>query len=289
MKKEYIDVGNLALECVRVTEAAALSASKWIGRGNNNAADEAAVYAMRKTFNNVNVQGKIVIGEGERDKAPMLFIGEQVGTGNGPEVDIAVDPLEGTTITAQGRYNALSVLAIGNKGKLLNAPDMYMNKIAVGPEARGVIDLFNTTAYNLRNIAKAKEVSVRDLTVVILNRERHRELIAEVRELGSRIHLIQDGDISAALATCWPNTGIDVLMGTGGAPEGVISAAALRCLGGDMQGRLMFTRKGEKEQAHSMGIKELWKVYSIEELAGGDVMFAATGVTDGDFNKISTI
>lgn len=276
---------NLALECVRVTEAAALSAARWVGRGDNNAADDAAVKAMRWAFKNLRIQGKIVIGEGERDEAPMLYIGEKVGSGEGPEVDVAVDPLEGTSITAQGRYNALSVVAIGNKGEFLNAPDTYMEKIAVGPAAKGAIDLVKSTTENLKNIARAKGCQVADLTAIILERDRHKELIREVRESGARIHLIQDGDVSAALATCWPDRGIDVLMGIGGAPEGVLAAAALRCVGGDIQGRLVFRNDKEKERALKMGIREFDKIYSIEELAGGDVMFAATGVTNGDFLK----
>jgi len=276
---------NLALECVRVTEAAALSAAKWVGKGECDAADEAAVKAMRWAFKSLRIKGRIVIGEGERDEAPMLYIGEEVGSGEGPELDIAVDPLEGTSITAQGRYNALAVMAIANKGEFLNAPDTYMEKIAVGPSAKGAIDLTKTPTENLKNIAKAKGVAVADLTVIILERERHNALINEVRESGAKIHLIQDGDVSAALATCWPDRGVDVLMGTGGAPEGVLAAAALRCVGGDMEGRLVFRNENEKERAMKMGIKEFEKIYQIEELAGGDVVFAATGVTNGDFLK----
>lgn len=276
---------NLALECVRVTEAAALSAAKWVGRGDNDAADDAAVKAMRWAFKSLRIRGRIVIGEGERDEAPMLFIGEEVGSGEGAEVDVAVDPLEGTSITAQGRYNALSVVAIGNKGEFLNAPDTYMEKIAVGPSAKGAIDLTKTATENLKNIARAKHCKVTDLTAIILERDRHKELIREVRESGARIHLIQDGDVSAALATCWPDRGVDVLMGVGGAPEGVLAAAALRCVGGDIQGRLVFRNDKERERATQMGIREFDKIYRTEELAGGDVMFAATGVTNGDFLK----
>lgn len=274
---------NLALECVRVTEAAALSAARWVGKGNNDAADQAAVNAMRTTFNRLAIKGRVVIGEGERDEAPMLYIGEEVGQGSGPEVDIAVDPLEGTTTTAEGGYNALSVIALGYKNHFLNAPDTYMQKIAVGPSAKGAIDLTKSPTANLKEIAKAKEVDVQDLTVIILLRDRHNELIREVRETGARIRLIRDGDVSAALATCWPGKGIDVLMGIGGAPEGVLSAAALRCLGGDFQGKLAFRNEEEKERAKNMGIKEFGKIYRLEELARGDVTFAATGVTDGDF------
>lgn len=276
---------NLALECVRVTEAAALSAAQWVGKGKENEADEAAVKAMRKTLENIRICGRVVIGEGERDKAPMLYIGEMVGSGEGPEVDVAVDPLEGTTITAQGRYNAMAVLAIANKGKFLNAPDVYMEKIAVGAEAKGAIDLTKSPTENLKNIAKAKKVSLSDLTVIILERERHKELITEVRRAGAKIRLIQDGDIAAALATCFPDRGVDVLMGIGGAPEGVLAAAALRCVGGEIQGRLVFGKEEEKKRAYAMGVREFDKIYRTEELAGGDVMFAATGVTNGDFLK----
>lgn len=275
---------NLALECVRVTEAAALSAAQWVGKGNNHKADQAAVNAMRIAFNEMRIRGRIVIGEGERDEAPMLYIGEEVGVGEGPEVDIAVDPLEGTTITAQGGTNALAVAAVGEKGKFLNAPDTYMNKIAVGPSAKGAIDLSKSPTENLRNIAEIKRIRVDELTVIILERDRHKELIREVREAGARIRLIQDGDVSAALATCWPNRGIDVLMGIGGAPEGVLAAAAMRSMGGEFQGRLAFRNDGEKERAKQMGISDLEKIYRTEELAGGsDVIFSATGVTNGEF------
>lgn len=276
---------NLALECVRVTEAAALSAAQWVGKGNNDAADQAAVNAMRKSLNDLHIRGRVVIGEGERDEAPMLYIGEELGRNNGPEVDIAVDPLEGTTITAQGRYNALAVIAIANKGHFLNAPDTYMEKIAVGPQAKGVIDLTKSATENLKRIAAAKKVSVNDLTVIILERDRHNKLIEEVRGAGAKIRLIQDGDVSAALATCWSDRGVDVLMGIGGAPEGVLAAAALSCVGGDFQGRLVFRNEKEKERAKAMGIREFEKIYRLEELARGDVMFAATGVTNGDFLK----
>lgn len=276
---------NLALECVRVTEAAALSAAKWVGRGDNNAADQAAVNAMRTVLSTLRICGSVAIGEGERDEAPMLYIGEEVGAGEGPKVDIAVDPLEGTTIAAQGRYNALSVIALGPSGAFLHAPDTYMEKIAVGPEAKGVIDLSLSPTENLRRIAKAKGVKIQELTAIILERDRHKELIAEVRTAGARIRLIQDGDVSAALATCWPDRGIDVLMGIGGAPEGVIAAAALRCTGGDFQGRLKPRNEKEKERAIQMGIREIDRIYGTSELAKGDVVFAATGVTNGEFLK----
>ena len=276
---------NLALEFVRVTEAASLSCARLMGRGERNGADDAAVKAMRLAFDELNVRGTVVIGEGERDEAPMLFIGEKVGRAadDHPEVDIAVDPLEGTNLCATGAANAISVIAIGEKGKLLNAPDTYMEKIAVGPKARGHIDLRKSPTDNLRAIGKAMNRHMEDLTVVILERPRHEALIKEVREAGARIKLIGDGDVSAALATCFEETGTDVLMGTGGAPEGVLAAAALRCSGGDMQGRLKTRNQEEIDRAHRMGIKDTTKIFSLEELATGDVMFAATGVTNGDF------
>ena len=274
---------NFALECIRVTEAAALSAARWIGRGDNHQADQAAVVAMRTVLKSIRMKGRIVIGEGERDEAPMLYIGEEVGSGEGKEMDIAVDPLEGTNITAQGGTNALAVIALAEKGNFLNAPDTYMEKIAVGAQAKGSIDLSLSPSENLKNIAKAKGVMVTDLMVVILDRPRHQELIREVRESGARIRLIQDGDVSAALSTCWPDRGVDVLMGTGGAPEGVLAAAALRCVGGDFQGRLKPRNEEEIRRSHAMGIREIDRIYRLDELAKGDVMFAATGVTHGDF------
>jgi fructose-1,6-bisphosphatase II len=276
---------NLALEVVRVTEAAALASARLMGRGDEKAADKAAVDAMRKAFDTVRMRGTVVIGEGERDEAPMLYIGEKVGRGGAedPEVDIALDPLEGTTITALGGNNALSVVAIGDNGKLMHAPDTYMDKIAVGPKARGAIDLRLSPTENLRRVAEAKRVYVDDLTVIILNRPRHEALIKEVRQAGARIRLIQDGDVSAAIATCREETGVDVLMGIGGAPEGVIAAAAMRCVGGDFQGRLKPRNPQEIERAKTMGIKDIDRVYTAEELATGNVMFAATGVTNGDY------
>jgi fructose-1,6-bisphosphatase II len=278
---------NLALEFVRVTEAAALSCGRIMGRGDETAADQAAVDAMRRAFDSVAIRGEIVIGEGERDEAPMLFIGEKVGRGlvGDVEVDIACDPLEGTTLCATGGANSISVIAIAEKGGFLRAPDTYMEKIAVGPACRGVIDMNKSPTENLRAIADAKSVYVEDLTVVILNRPRHERLIKEVRTAGARIKLIGDGDVSAAVATCFDDSGVDVLMGTGGAPEGVIAAAALRCCGGDMQGRLKPRNSEEVERAGRMGIKDIEKVWKLEELAHGDVMFAATGVTSGDFLK----
>ena len=274
---------NFALEFVRVTEAAALESARMMGRGDEKAADQAAVTAMRNMLGSIQFNGTVVIGEGERDEAPMLYIGEKVGSGQGPSLDLALDPLEGTTICARGGINALSVIAIAEQGQFLHAPDTYMLKIAVGPEAKGVVDLKATPTENLKNIAKAKKTHMENLTVIILDRPRHADLIQEVRRAGARIWLIGDGDVSAAIATCKPESGVDVLMGTGGAPEGVIAAAALRCIGGDFQGQLMFRNDLERERAKKMGIKDLDKVYRIEELAKGNVMFCATGVTQGTF------
>jgi fructose-1,6-bisphosphatase II len=278
---------NIGLEAVRLTEAASIYSARLMGRGDEKAADQAAVDAMRKAFNEMNIRGTIVIGEGERDEAPMLYIGEKVGRGdaNDPEVDIALDPLEGTTITATGGPNALSVIAMADKGNLLNAPDTYMDKIAVGPTAKGAIDLTKSPSANLRAIADRKGVYVDDLTVIILDRPRHEKLIAEVRGTGARIKLIGDGDVSAAISTCFPETGVDVLMGIGGAPEGVIAAAALRCCGGDMQGRLAWRNDKEIERAKAMGVQDVKAVFSLEQMAKGNVIFAATGVTSGDFLK----
>ncbi|MBF8250951.1 MAG: Fructose-1,6-bisphosphatase, GlpX type [Deltaproteobacteria bacterium] len=276
---------NLALEVVRVTEAAALASARLMGRGDEKAADQAAVDAMRTAFNSINMCGTVVIGEGERDEAPMLYIGEKVGNAcmNGAEIDIALDPLEGTTLTATGGPNALSVIAIASKGNFLHAPDTYMEKIAVGPRAKGAIDITKSPTENLKNIAKALRVYVEDMTVVILNRPRHQKLIDEVRAAGARIKLIPDGDVSAAIATAKEGSGVDVLMGIGGAPEGVIAAAAMKCVGGDMQGILRPRNNEEIERAKKMGIPDINRVYGIEDLAAGDVMFAATGVTDGDY------
>jgi fructose-1,6-bisphosphatase II len=276
---------NIGLEAVRLTEAAAMASARLMGRGDEKAADQAAVDAMRKAFNQMNIRGTIVIGEGERDEAPMLYIGEKVGRGaaEDPEVDIALDPLEGTTLTATGGPNALSVIAMADKGNLLNAPDTYMDKIAVGPSAKGAIDLEKSPSQNLRAIADRKGLYVDDLTVIILNRPRHEKLIAEVRATGARIKLIGDGDVSAAIATCFPEAGVDVLMGIGGAPEGVIAAAAIRCIGGDMQGRLKPRNDKEIERAKKMGIADVNKVFGVEEMARGHVVFAASGVTSGDF------
>lgn len=276
---------NLALEFVRITEAAALSSAKLMGRGDEKAADKAAVDAMRRSFDSVRIDGTVVIGEGERDEAPMLYIGEKVGmkTEDAPKVDIALDPLEGTTICATGGVGAISVIAVAEHGNFLHAPDTYMAKIACGPQAKGLIDIDKTPTENIIAVAKALGKPVGDVTVMILDRPRHADLIAEVRKIGARIHLIGDGDVSAAIATAWPESGIDLLIGTGGAPEGVISAAALQCLGGDFQGRLKFRNDEEKVRATRMGVKDLDKKYTIDELAKGSVMFCATGVSDGPF------
>ena len=273
---------NLALEAVRVTEAAALSASLLMGRGDEMAADQAAVDAMRKALNSLSIDGTVVIGEGERDEAPMLFIGERVGTGDGPKIDIALDPLEGTTITARGGQNALSVIAMAGEGGFLNAPDVYMDKIAVGVDVPdGVVDLDEEPGVNLRNLAKAMKVDIANVVVCILDRPRHAELIAKVREAGARITLISDGDVSGVIATSQPDTGVDVYIGIGGAPEGVLAAAALQCIGGFMQGRLLFRNDDERGRAANCGISDFDRKYELDDMASGDVMFATTGVTDG--------
>lgn len=278
---------NLALEFVRVTEAAALASARWVGRGDEKSADAAAVDAMRRAFDGISMDGTVVIGEGERDEAPMLYIGEKVGNkaGEAPLLDIALDPLEGTTICATGGVGSISVIAVAEQGKFLHAPDTYMDKIACGPGAKGVIDIDKSATENIHNVAHALDKAVNDLTVVILNRPRHEGLIAEARKTGARIHLIGDGDVSAAVATAWPDSGIDLLMGIGGAPEGVISAAAMQCLGGDFQGRLKFRNEEEKARARKMGLKDLEKKLTVDELASGSVMFVATGVTDGSLLK----
>ena len=273
---------NLALEAVRVTEAAALNCARLTGCGDEKAADQAAVDAMRKAFDALAIDGTVVIGEGERDEAPMLYIGEKVGSG-GPKVDIALDPLEGTTICATGGPNALAVLAMADGGNLLHCPDTYMAKIACGPAGKGVIDLDKSPAENLCALAEAKRCKVEDLMVIILARPRHDVIIAEVRKAGARIRLIGDGDVSAAIATTKPETGIDLLLGIGGAPEGVLAAAALRCVGGEFQGRLAPRNNEEIERAKKMGVANIKKKFKIDELASGDVMFSATGVTDGDY------
>jgi fructose-1,6-bisphosphatase II / sedoheptulose-1,7-bisphosphatase len=277
---------NLALETVRVTEAAALSASRLVGHGDEKAADQAAVDAMRKALNGLNIDGTVVIGEGERDEAPMLYIGEKVGSGEGPKVDIALDPLEGTTITAKGGQNALAVIAMAESGNFLNAPDVYMDKLAVGPGLPdGVVDLDMGPEENLRSLAAAKKGEVHDLLVCILDRPRHSDLISKVRAAGARIMLISDGDVSGVIATAQPDSGVDIYMGSGGAPEGVLAAAALRCIGGQMQGRLLFRNDDERGRAAKWGIKDLNRKYGLLDLAKGNVMFAATGVTTGAMLK----
>lgn len=278
----------LALEMVRVTEAAAMAAARQVGRGDETAADEAAVKAMRAAFDLVPVDGTVVIGEGERDRAPMLYIGEKLGAAQasegfaGPEVDIAVDPLEGTTITAKAGANALAVLAIAGKGCLLNAPDVYMEKIAVGPGfPDGIVSLARTPEENVAAVAAAKGVSPGQLMVSVLDRPRHADLIGKLRALGCGIQLLGDGDIAGVIATADPDGGIDLYMGSGGAPEGVLAAAALRCLGGQFEGRLMFRNDAERRRAHECGITDFDRIYRLDDLARGDCIFAATGVTDG--------
>ncbi len=274
---------NLALELVRVTEAAALASARWMGKGNKPAADDAATEAMRRTLQSISFTGRVVIGEGEMDEAPMLYIGEMVGNGRGDiRVDIAVDPLEGTNLCSTGMPNAIATIAASCEGCFLHAPDMYMDKIAVGEDAKGAIDIRKTPTENVRNVADALGLYPEDMTVVILNRERHRGLIDEVRGTGARIKLIPDGDVAPAVAAGLPDAPVHMLIGVGGGPEGVLAAAALKCMGGDMQGRLYFTTEEEKRRCREMGIEDLERVYSIEDLAKGDVMFAATGVTDGD-------
>ena len=272
---------NLALELVRVTEAAALAASRWMGLGKKNEADGAAVEAMRKAFDAIGINGTVVIGEGEMDEAPMLYIGEKVGRG-GPEMDIAVDPLEGTNLTAKGAGNALTVIALAERGNFLHAPDIYMQKIAVGPGLpAGVVDIDDLPAKNLRNLARAKRCDIADLVACILDRPRHDELIAKTREAGARINLISDGDVAGVIATTHPDSGIDIYMGSGGAPEGVLAAAALRCVGGQMQGRLLFEDEAQRARSVAMGISDPNRVFSCADMARGEVMFAATGVTPG--------
>ncbi|WP_018248219.1 class II fructose-bisphosphatase [Orenia marismortui] len=279
---------ELAIEFVRVTEAAAIASARWMGRGDKESADQAAVDAMRGMFDTVDIDGEVVIGEGEIDEAPMLYIGEKIGTRKGevPKVDIAVDPLEGTTIIAEGRPNALSVLAVANRGSLLHAPDMYMSKIAVGPKAKGAIDIDLSVKDNVKSVAKAMNKAVEDVTVVILDKPRHRVengLIEQVRKCGAKIKLIKDGDVAGAIATCLPDTGVDILMGIGGAPEGVLAAAGLKCLGGDMQARLIPKAEEEITRAKKMGIEDVHASLRIDDLASGDeIIFCATGVTNGE-------
>ncbi|HEX2382056.1 MAG TPA: class II fructose-bisphosphatase [Acidimicrobiales bacterium] len=277
---------NLALELVRVTEAAALAASRWMGRGDKNGADGAAVQAMRVVLERVPMDGIVVIGEGEKDEAPMLYNGERIGDGSPPETDIAVDPVEGTTLTALGRGNAISVIAMSERGTMFDpGPCVYMEKIAVGPECVGAIDITATPTENLHAVAKAKGESVRDVTVVILDRERHTDLIAEVRSAGARIRLIQDGDVIGAVSTAWPDSGADILFGIGGTPEGVIAAAAMKCMDGEIQGRL-WPRNDEERQAAIDAGYDLDRVLTTDDLVSGDnCFFAVTGITDGEVLK----
>lgn len=274
---------NLAMEFVRVTEMAAIASARLMGRGDEKAADQAAVDAMRAMLDSVDCDATVVIGEGERDEAPMLYIGEKVGTGQGQKLEIALDPLEGTTLCAHGGPNSISVMAIGEQGCLLHAPDTYMLKIAAGPEARGKLDIRQSPTENLKRLADIKKARVQDLTAIVLDRPRHKDLIEEIRAAGARIYLIGDGDVSGAIATATPNSGIDILFGIGGAPEGVIAAAALQCLGGEFQGILQPRNQGEIDRALKMGITDMKKVFKIDDLARGNVMFCATGVTQGNF------
>ena len=277
---------NLALEVVRVTEAAALSSARWMGRGNDRLAEQTALDAMRRAFDAVDFTGTVVIGRGEKGETPTLFVGEQVGSGAGPEFDVAAEPLEGASIVAQGRANALAAVALAEKGCLFPAPEVYMEKIAVGPKALGAIDITAGPEANLRSIAETMKCYVEDLTVVILDRPRHRDLIMTVQEVGARIKLIQDGDLSAAITTSLEDSGVDVLMGSGRAPEGVLAAAALRCLGGDMQAQFKPASDEDVERIRQAGVKEIQEVLTITDLARGrEVMFTTTGVTDGDFLK----
>jgi fructose-1,6-bisphosphatase II / sedoheptulose-1,7-bisphosphatase len=272
----------LTLELARVTEAAAIASFDQVGRGNEHNADQAAVDAMRRALNQCNFDGTVVIGEGERDEAPMLYIGEKVGTGKGPKVDIALDPLEGTTLTAKAMANALAVVAVAEGGSLLHAPDTYMDKIAIGggyPE--GIVDLDADPRDNILALARAKGVRPQEIKACILDRPRHGDIIAKVREAGAAVALISDGDIAGVIHTSDPETGIDIYMGQGGAPEGVLAAAALRCVGGQIQGRLVFRNDDERARAERIGIKDFNRKYNTLDLASGDVMFAATGVTDG--------
>ncbi|UFJ39681.1 class II fructose-bisphosphatase [Brevibacillus humidisoli] len=276
---------ELALEVVRVTEMAALASAQWLGRGKKNEADGAATNAMRTMFDTIAMRGTVVIGEGELDEAPMLYIGEQVGSAgaSGPEVDVAVDPLEGTTIVAKGHANAMSVLAIGDRGTLLHAPDMYMRKMVVGPRAAGKINLDDPIDTMIEVVAEANHKRVQDVTVIIQERERHQHIIEAVRDKGARVKLFGDGDVAAAIAACMPNTGIDLFLGIGGAPEGVISAAAVKCLGGDMQSQLKPQNERERQRCVQMGVTNPEQVLALSDLVGGDdAIFAATGVSDGE-------
>ncbi|WP_209123382.1 class II fructose-bisphosphatase [Alkalihalobacillus sp. BA299] len=277
---------SLSMELVRVTEAAALASARWMGRGKKEEADEAATGAMRDVFDTIPMKGTVVIGEGEMDEAPMLYIGEKLGTGYGPRVDVAVDPLEGTNIVASGQWNALAVIAVADHGCLLHAPDMYMDKIAVGPEAVGKINIDAPVIDNLAAVAKAKNKDIEDLVVAILNRERHATMIKEIRDAGARIKLMPDGDVAAAINTAFEDTGVDIMLGSGGAPEGVLAAVGLKCLGGELQGKLLPQNEEELERCRKMGIEDPTRVLMMDDLVkGDDAIFAATGVTDGELLK----
>ena len=281
MSSEVLD-RNLIMDAVRVCEVAAIAAWKLVGRGDEKAADQAAVDAMRTALNDLDIDGEIVIGEGERDEAPMLYIGEKVGKGKGAKIDIALDPLEGTTLTAKAMANALAVMAWAPKGSLLNAPDTYMDKIACGPGyPAGAIDLDKTPAENVQALAKAKGVDPGEITVCVLDRPRHADIIASVRSVGARVHLITDGDVAGVIFTADPDTGIDLYVGQGGAPEGVLACAALKCVGGQFQGRLVFRNNDERARAARVGITDFDKKYDLHEMVRADAIFAATGVTKG--------
>ncbi|WAH35898.1 class II fructose-bisphosphatase [Alicyclobacillus dauci] len=274
---------ELAMEIVRVTEFAALKSARWMGRGQKNEADGAATEAMRRMFDTVSMDGTVVIGEGEMDEAPMLYIGERLGLGVAPEVDVAVDPLEGTDIVATGQPNAITVVAVAPKGCLLHAPDMYMEKIAVGPKAKGKVSLGKSVRENLEAVAEANHKDISDVVAVILDRPRHEKLIAEVRDAGARIKLIPAGDVAAAIHTAFPDRGVDILFGSGGAPEGVLAACALKCLGGDIQGRLLPEDEAQRQRCIEMGITDLNHILTLDDMVrGDDAIFSATGVTDGD-------
>ncbi|HVM96551.1 MAG TPA: class II fructose-bisphosphatase [Candidatus Acidoferrales bacterium] len=273
---------NLALEAVRVTEAAALAAARLMGRGDITGTDRAAAEAMRKAIRSISIQGTIVVGEGESGASDILFSGEEVGNGDGPEIDVALDALEGATICATGGFNALAIMAFAERGGFLRCPDTYMEKIVVGPEGRGCIDLDRSPSENLRSLADAKGVYVADLTVAVLDRPRHQKLVTEIRKAGARIRLLADGDVAAGIATTKPDAGIDMLIGTGGAPQGILTAAAIRCSGGDMQARLQPSNDEEASRCRAAGLQDVNRKFTADDMASGSVMFAATGVTSGD-------
>jgi len=275
---------NLSLELVRVTEAAALACGRWVGKGNKNAADDAATNAMRRAFDSLSVHGLVVIGEGEMDEAPMLYIGERLGNGAaaGPEVDIAVDPLEGTNLCSKGINGAIATIAMAPRGGFLHAPDMYMDKIVCGPAGHGILQLDAAAGENVQRLAEAKGCRTDDLTVVLLDRQRHEEKISDLRRAGARIRLLPDGDVAPAIAACVAGSGVDLMLGSGGAPEGVLAAAAVKCMGGMMLGRLDFQSDEERSRAREMGITDFDRIYTEDDMAHGDVFFAATGVTDGE-------